>query len=150
MRTLILIVSFSLLGLALSGCGQKRPANQVEAAQKAIAALEKVAAATETARNYDEYATIVIDAKTRMDRAAIGLPSDEFYQEISSAMKAYIDAGLAWDALNTRQFQEWYLLAAKYSIPPNPDQTTNQKEILKTIWADARRHLDRASALLKQ
>lgn len=148
MRILAYPAFICLLSLSLIGCGAKRSASQTASARVALQALEKVAAAADLKTGYSTYADLVLEARTRVQQASKMLPDDELSKEITSAMKAYFDAGLAWEAIETRSFQEWYILAARYPIPSDTGSSLNKQEVLKTIWTLARQHLDRASALL--
>jgi hypothetical protein len=144
-----------ILALCASACGdlsarQLETSREKNAAREAVKELNKLAAAVEAGADLKQYGALVMGAKPRVDGFYTKLSEGELSQEIRSAMKAYIDAGIAWEAMTYRQFQEWDLLVLKYPIPSDTGASLNQAEVLKTIWGKARQHLDRASALASQ
>jgi|GEM_PF-5147183 len=148
MRIVIRAALICWLGLSVMGCGEKRSASQTASARAALDALNRVAAAADINTGYSKYADVLLAMKPRVEQASRILPDDELSKEIGLAMKAYFDAGLAWEAMEARTFQEWYILVDRYSIPSDTGSSLNKQEVLKTIWTAARKHLDRASTLV--
>jgi hypothetical protein len=139
------------VALIVIGCEEKGLSpREKEIASRAVQTLRQVATAVEAGMDLKPYGALALDTKAKVDKALIALPEDEVSKEIKLALRAYIDAGIAWEAMLNQQYQEWHLLMAKYPIPPETSQPLNHNEVLKTIWSDARQHLDRASQLLGQ
>ena len=128
------------------------------AARDALKALRKMAGATEIGINFQEYGSRVIDAKADVEEGLRQLPDGELKTEISLAMEAYADAGMAWNGMirydfMLLNFEPGATLQKKYSIPVDRslgDPVMTRNAVLSTIWQAARAHLDKADALLGQ
>jgi len=135
---------------------EKRQAEQRAAAKAAVQALKKMSGATEIGLNIMEYNKRLIDLKGDVDEAVEQLPEGELKREIGAAMEAYVDAMEIWreDFLEydfaLTQFEPARTLQKKYGIPQRDAESIGKNTTLSVIWSAASRHVDRASALLRE
>jgi len=88
---ILAIISTQLLS-ACGGLSGKRDT----AAQEAVAALRKIEAAVQVGVNYQQYGTLLIEAKSKVNDANAVLPDGELKQRLNAAMDASADAGQVW------------------------------------------------------
>jgi hypothetical protein len=84
-----------LVVVLLTACGGLSSKQQA-AVDEALKALKKVDAATSVGVNYQQYGSLVIDAKASVNEASALLPDGELKKELAAAMEAYADAADAW------------------------------------------------------
>lgn len=140
------------------------PARAAENVDRALKALRKLAGATEVGVNYQQYSALVIDAKAAVDEALATSSDETFKTELKSSMDAYVDAGRVWDdmvsipssrgrvVLMTGEGpnEPIWSIHKKYAAPvPAGTSVISGEELRDTVWAAARKHLDKASALVK-
>ncbi len=63
---------------------------------EAVAALQKLQAATQVGVNYQTYGQLLIEAKAKVNEAVKSLPDGELKTEMSGAMDSYADAATVW------------------------------------------------------
>lgn len=140
----------------LLACGEFS-SSQKQVAGDAIRALRKIEAATQVGVNYQLYGQMVIDAKAQVNEATAKLPDGELKSELISAIDAYAEAGQAWGATISDELYPDSKLAndlkAHYDIQIELTYGESEKKqqrsvILSTIWAVARKRVDKASSLL--
>ena len=91
-RLLALAVIFTQLLTACGGLSGK----QDTAAREAVAALRKIEAAVQVGVSYQQYGSLLIEAKSKVNDANAVLPKGELKQRLNAAMDAYADAGQVW------------------------------------------------------
>lgn len=136
-----------------------------ENVDQALRALRKLAGATEVGVNYQQYSALVIDAKAAVDEALATVSDEELKSELKSSIDAYVDAGRVWDdmvsipssrgrvVLVTSQGpnEPIYSIHKKYADPvPAGTSVISGEDLRNTVWAAARKHLEKVSALVKK
>lgn len=81
----IILISVSALSVFLVSCA-KAPTKETT---DAVAALQKLQAATQVGVNYQTYGQLLIEAKAKVNDAVKSLPEGELKTEISGAMDSY-------------------------------------------------------------
>ena len=131
---------------------------------RALRALRKLAGATEVGVNYQQYGALVIDAKAAVDEALATASDEELKSELKSSMDAYVDAGHVWDDMVSIPSSRGRVVLATSEGPNEPIWSIHKKyaapvpagtnvipgeKLRNTVWAAARKHLDKASTLVK-
>ncbi len=142
--------------LLFAQCNTKRNA----AVEEAIAALQKVQAATQVGVNYQNYGQLVIEAKAQVNKANSLLSDSGLKTELNQAMDAYADAALAWsfkfqpEARSLAPYlfpniEPGKTLIPKYSLPITDKDLNTIKvdEALQFIWVTADSHIAKANSL---
>jgi hypothetical protein len=132
----------------LAACNQQPRQN--EPAANALKALHKLQAATQVGVSYEQYGTLVIEAKAQVNEANRSLPTSDLQQQINQAMDAYTDAGQVWsEKLKGHQSFAGYTEPGiswkkKYSLP-NDDVNA----AMQAMWNAADDHVRIAEGLMQ-
>ena len=84
----IILISLIAVSMFLFSCA-KAPTKETT---EAVAALQKLQAATQVGVNYQTYGQLLIEAKAKVNEAVKSLPDGELKTEMSEAMDSYADA----------------------------------------------------------
>jgi hypothetical protein len=146
----------------LAACGGLS-SKQRTAASDSLKALKKIEAATQVGVNYQQYGQLVIEAKAQVNEALSVLSDGELKKELDATMDAYADAGQAWGVkisghgILKQNEEPGKTLISKYSlkaevpsIAKSLGAIVHSDDALQVIWGEARKHLERASSLLKE
>lgn len=146
----------------LSACGGLSSTQRV-AADKALKALGKIKAATEVGANYQQYGSLVIEAKADVNEASRVLPKGDLNNELNATIEAYADALKAWQSkINDDDYlyqssEPGTTLISKYSLQTGSKginaygedvRVASATDALNATWRVASTHLDRVPALL--
>lgn len=141
--------------LLLISCGGLN-SKQRASSGTALAALQKVKAATEVGVNYNNYGQLLIDAKAAVNEATRILPDGELKTELNAAMDGYADAAQVWGfkIQNNGFFYERgepKPITDKYNFRDKIDSYgfTWGETVLQIIWAATKLHLDKVESLLR-
>jgi len=124
----------------------------------AVAALQKLQAATQVGVNYQTYGQLLIDAKAKVNDAMKSLPDGELKTEINGAMDSYADAATVWGrkieghSLYGDNSEPDKTLIAKYSIPLDDHtygKTADPSKAMQIIWLRADIHLKQIDSILR-
>jgi hypothetical protein len=127
---------------------------------EAIAALQKLQAATQVGVNYQTYGQLLIDAKAKVNDSVKSLPDGELKTEISGAMDSYADAATVWGrkieghSLYGDNSEPDKTLIAKYSIPVETSKysgisSADPTKAMQIIWLRADIHLKQIDSILR-
>lgn len=164
-------IAIAYLFTACSGVSTQ----QKTASNDAITALRKLEAASQVkTSSYREYSQLLIEAKAKVNQAAAVLPEGALKNELNATTEAYTDAATAWAAMQGNEYlsdrrEPGKTLGPKYDINldgprmstleymdslerlHNPNyESPAVRGALGKMWAVAKTHLDRASALINQ
>jgi hypothetical protein len=165
-RLRIKVDEVTSISFATDANAQGSPAagRTTENIDQALRALRKLAGATEVGVNYQQYSALVIDAKAAVDEALATVTNEDLKSELKSSMDAYVDAGHIWDDMvnipssrgrvvlvtSAGPNEPIWSIHKKYAAPVPPGTSViSGEELRSTVWAAARQHLDKASALVK-
>jgi hypothetical protein len=120
------LIIFGLVGLF--GCGQKPglTTEQVNLYKDAVQTLRKIEASTQIGVNAQQYSTLVIDAKAKVNDALRVLPLGDLRNKLSETMDTYTDVMVFWrckfdDSCHQYELpiwqEPWKSLVEKYRIP---------------------------------
>ncbi len=122
----------------------------------AIKALRRMSAAAEVGVIFTEYSSRLIDTKAAVDEATEILPENALNSELQMAVRAYVDAGQAWNKMNKDEIlinsddTFWYLVN-QYSLRPdvsNPEiPVLTRQLVLSTLWQRANIHVRNSATL---
>ncbi len=112
-----------LLGVfAFVACYNEADRKRNEKLDAAITALRKISSAVEVGVNYEQYSTLLIEAKAKVDLAKDLFPGD-ISKQLDTTLDNYVDARKAWG----EKFRDWAILDVedpvskaileKYSLP---------------------------------
>ena len=145
----------------LTAGGGGLSSKQKTVASEALAALRKVHAATEVGVSYQQYGTLVIDAKAKVNDANAVLPDGEMKTRLNAAMDAYTDANQAWGAKVSSSSlkpdtEPGATLMRKYDLKPSSMSAGNRifaewldpDKAMQAAWGAAGGHLLIAQKLL--
>jgi len=132
---------------------------QVQAAQNALKAIRRIVSATDIGVTYLEYNSRLLDAKADVDSelSSLDLPEfSRFKQEMGLAIECFADARTIWQKADGDEvladYEPQKSLIEKYSVPTFTRFDFNlfsRSVALSVIWAEAKKHVDSASELLK-
>lgn len=152
----IILISLIAVSIFLFACA-KAPTKETT---EAVAALQKLQAATQVGVNYQNYGQLLIEAKAKVNEAMKSLPDGELKSEMSGAMDSYADAATVWGIKIERRSlygdnsEPDKTIIAKYSIPveaskyggpPSADPT----KAMQIIWLRADTHLKQLDTILR-
>jgi hypothetical protein len=163
-------VAFALTLLLIACNRGGLSAEQRKLAEDALKALRKVEAATQVGVSYQQYGQLVIDAKAQVNEASAKLPDGELKKELEAAMESYADAQDGWSKCVTKpmlfltdvetgdetgkRLKQKYNIESLSLIPGKPitgfAESVEKGAMLRTIWAAASQHVERASKLLSE
>lgn len=150
--SLFLVGLIWALGAPISAAQDGRP----QPYEEAVDALLRVKASTEVGVNLLKYSDLLIDAKTKVDKAtAAGV--DGKNAALTTAMGAYVDAAAVWDAAYSGKVSYkrgvGKAVMEKYSIPIDEGETypydpgyITSRYLIRQLWDRAEASLMRAAA----
>jgi len=138
------------------------------AARDAIRALRKLDSATSAGVTRTEYGTRLIDAKATVDDLLSRIAEGDLKSEIAAAMREYVSASDAWQALYEINLDEIKMghgtagvvhsvpkwIIEKYNIKPDDPGVGMgalyvTSSIVSAVWHVAKDHLDKATQLAR-
>jgi hypothetical protein len=90
-------------------CGGEAARKRAEKLDETVNALRKIESAVQVGVNNQQYTSLVVEAKAKVDLANDLLPNGEFKTRLNSALDCYLDAGKAW----AEKLDQWELLDVK-------------------------------------
>lgn len=138
MTTLKTRLVYFAVALLLCSCA-KFSSKQKEAISAALDSLGKLKAATQVGVNYQQYGTLLIEAKAKVNSAAEVLPNGDLKNSLEGSIQAYADAHTYWGTKINRDFvveeKIKNALVEKYKVPVESfGYLENQNEILSLVW----------------
>jgi hypothetical protein len=156
-RATVLTAAAIIFIQLMTACGGLS-SKQRTAASEAVAALRKIEAAVQVGVNYQQYGTLLIEAKSKVNDANAVLSEGELKQRLNNAMDAYADAAQVWgmkisgpNLLPDRE--PGAMLMRKYNLKTQTISAAaltyiDTDEALQTMWGAALGHLLIAQKLL--
>lgn len=152
----IILISLMTVSMFLFSCA-KAPTKETT---EAVAALQKLQAATQVGVNYQTYGQLLIEAKAKVNDAMKSLPEGELKTEMSGAMDSYADASTVWGIKIDRHnlygdnSEPDKTLIAKYSIPVEPAKygsppSADPTKAMQIIWLRADIHLKQIDTIVR-
>ena len=142
-----------LILVMLTACTKRVP----QEAHDALASLRKIQASTEVGVNFQQYSSLLIEAKDKVNNATRVLEDGPLKTEIMLAMDSYKDAGDVWqekikgEAQLTSVTDPGKTLIPKYSLKTTSEyhyQVCDTEKALQTIWFLASLRLEKLSQLI--
>lgn len=143
----------------LAACGSLS-SKQDTVAREAVAALRKIEAAVQVGVSYQQYGTLLVEAKSKVNDANVVLPEGELKQKLNAAMDAYADAGQVWGlkvgGTNLLPEREpGATLVRKYNLKTHTISSVSltyidPDEAMQAAWGAAMGHLLAAQKLLDE
>lgn len=135
----------------LAGCG-KLSAKQKTATNEAIEALGKLKAATQIGVNFQQYGSLLIEAKAKVNSAAEILPDGELKKSLEDSVQAYADAHTYWGTKINHDYtvedRIKNVLVEKYKVPVSSfGYPEDQNQIMSQVWLVAENFRVKASSV---
>lgn len=148
-----------LILLITCGCNYLS-AEERQIADDAVVSLKKVSAATQAGVDYEGYTQLLAEAKRKVSEAESIMKVSKLRQDINRAFATYEDARQVWSEKDASQgyitpsegigkivFSRYYLTE---KLTPASGESYDGNAILKILFAEAAKHIESASSLLKE